>query len=194
MLNFLVQLLAQGVNGFEIEKNGADLTFKKIFKNEIIRVKVNVNGSINSEENAESIEAENENFAPEMSSKPDFAVEIRKPNGQAFCLHCIISSEDRVVLESNEQENQERNEDLFEIDNFVIVDYKANDDIVIQDNVYFGDASILDGQLYDLLMDYLEERGINNEFVNSLINYCTSHEHKLYVELLNKLKNFINSK
>lgn len=168
--------------------------FKKIFKNENIRIKVNVNGSVGNDESAEPDNNESENFVPEMTSKPDFAVEIRKPNGQALCIHCIFTSEDRMLYEPNEQENQEMAEDIFEIDNFVVTEHSGNNDIVIEDNVYFGDASIVDGQLYDLLMDYLEERGINNEFAAALTTYCTSHEHRQYVDLLDKLKKFVESK
>lgn len=40
-------------------------------------------------------------------------------------------------------------------------------------------------------MNLLEERGITNEFAEKFSNLCTDYEHKLYVELLVKLQNFL---
>ncbi len=39
-------------------------------------------------------------------------------------------------------------------------------------------------------MNVLEERGIGEEFANQLAEFSTFYEHKQYVDLLEKLKNF----
>lgn len=44
--------------------------------------------------------------------------------------------------------------------------------------------------LYDLLMDMLDERGINDEFANQLVDFSSSYEHSKYVEFLKNLKSF----
>lgn len=46
--------------------------------------------------------------------------------------------------------------------------------------------------LYDHLMNYLEERGINGEFAENLSRYATFYEHGLYVSLLQKLRDFVS--
>jgi len=43
-------------------------------------------------------------------------------------------------------------------------------------------------------MNMLEERGVTNEFVDKLSAYATNYEHSLYVQLLSKLQNFVQSK
>lgn len=44
--------------------------------------------------------------------------------------------------------------------------------------------------LYDLLMNYLEEKGVSNEFAEKLIELSTSYEHTAYVSLLEGLSKF----
>ena len=42
--------------------------------------------------------------------------------------------------------------------------------------------------MYDLLMDMLDERGIGNDFIMKLVDYCTSYEHDQYVSFLEMFK------
>ena len=51
-------------------------------------------------------------------------------------------------------------------------------------------GDILDGYLYDLFMNMLDERGINGEFAANLSDYCSSHEHGLYIKMLEDLQAF----
>lgn len=48
--------------------------------------------------------------------------------------------------------------------------------------------------LYDMLMKMLEERGVDADFVDHLIEFCTSYEHSKYVDTLEKLRDFIDAK
>jgi complement component 1 Q subcomponent-binding protein len=73
----------------------------------------------------------------------------------------------------------------FQIDEFAIHSGDWNE------NVYGVDCSVLDGDLYDLLLQTLDERGIGEDFANNLMEFSTTYEHNLYIELLEKLKNFI---
>lgn len=43
-------------------------------------------------------------------------------------------------------------------------------------------------------MNYLDERGINNTFVEKLGELSTNYEHALYVNLLEKVENFVKRK
>jgi len=64
----------------------------------------------------------------------------------------------------------------------------------ITEKVYGASGSILDGNLYRHLMNYLDERGVNNQFADELIQYATHYEHGQYVDLLQKLCTFLSSK
>lgn len=48
--------------------------------------------------------------------------------------------------------------------------------------------------LYDLLLNYLEEKGISNEFVEKLSDYATAYEHSAYISLLEGLSKFASGK
>ena len=52
-------------------------------------------------------------------------------------------------------------------------------------------GDILDGYLYDLFMNMLDERGINREFADKLSDYCSGYEHSLYISLLEDLQKFV---
>ena len=39
-------------------------------------------------------------------------------------------------------------------------------------------------------MDMLDERGVNDQFICQLVDYCTAYENSLYINLLKGLKNF----
>lgn len=62
----------------------------------------------------------------------------------------------------------------------------------MEDCDYSVSGDIMDGQLYDLLMNLLEERGVTNEFAEQLVEFSTSYEHGLYIGLLEKLKGFVS--
>ena len=51
-------------------------------------------------------------------------------------------------------------------------------------------GDILDGYLYDLFMNMLDERGINKEFVDKMSNFCSAYEHSLYINMLEDLQKF----
>lgn len=43
-------------------------------------------------------------------------------------------------------------------------------------------------------MNYLEEKGISNEFVEKLGGYSTTYEHSAYISLLEGLSKFVSGK
>lgn len=62
------------------------------------------------------------------------------------------------------------------------------------DKNYAVAGDVLDGYLYDLLMNLLEEKGISNEFANKISNLSTNYEHSAYIGLLESLSKFTTGK
>ncbi len=59
------------------------------------------------------------------------------------------------------------------------------------DKKYAVAGDILDGYLYDLFMNMLDERGVNKAFVETLSEYCSSYEQSLYIKMLEDLQQFV---
>lgn len=79
-------------------------------------------------------------------------------------------------------------DDVFGIEELTI--YKGK----LGDNNYACAGDVLDGYLYDLLMNLLEEKGITNEFAYKLSDLSTVYEHSSYVQLLESLSKFTSAK
>jgi len=89
--------------------------------------------------------------------------------------------------EENSPDAQEEYNDVFLIEEITLYDGECKDE------TYAVAGDILDGYLYDLFMNMLEERGINNEFVEKLSEFSTDYEHDLYVDMLRKLQTFFQN-
>jgi complement component 1 Q subcomponent-binding protein len=109
-----------------------------------------------------------------MKSRPSFTIEIKK-DGKVLSFGCSF-----LPAEENDKSASED----FQIDEFSIHEGEWND------KVYSVDCTVLDGQLYDILLNLLEERGMGENFANELCEFSTSFEHLQYVGLLEKLKDF----
>uniref|UniRef100_A0A1E1XID1 Putative complement component 1 q subcomponent binding protein/mrna splicing factor sf2 subunit p32 n=1 Tax=Amblyomma aureolatum TaxID=187763 RepID=A0A1E1XID1_9ACAR len=169
------------IEGFDVKLEGSEVTLTRTFNEETITVRLNVNRSVDAEE-AEEFSASQDN-APEpgeMKSKPNFTVEIER-GGKKLFFSCTFN-------EGSEPEGQSENYDSFGVAEFAIYEGEWTDE------VYTVSGDIMDGYLYDLLMNMLEERGISSEFGFNLVNFCTVYEHSLYIGLLEKLKAFVSKK
>ncbi|KAF7487649.1 Complement component 1 Q subcomponent-binding protein [Sarcoptes scabiei] len=156
------------LSGWSIEQSGCELILKKNFRAEEISIKANVSTFVDAD-----------NSVPEndpMMFKPEFNVEIKKSN-TILCLNCAYNS-------SGEGEVGQMIDDDFQINAISIYENE------FQDNSYSIDGAIIDGNLYDLLMNILEERGIGQQFVKDLYLYATTYEHGLYINLLEEMKKF----
>ena len=52
-------------------------------------------------------------------------------------------------------------------------------------------GDILDGYLYDLFMNMLDQRGVNKAFADTLSDYCSSYEQGQYIGMLEGLQDFV---
>jgi complement component 1 Q subcomponent-binding protein len=184
-----------GVPGFQITSKGSSLTLVRKLNNETITVRMNVNGSVDTEgPTDEEMELQQANQQPDamplgdMRAKPDFVVEISKSDGQILAFNCRPYADSELPADQPDA-------DKFEIEGFTLLRAEDVDEYGDWDeNLYVGDAGIVDGQMYDLLMNFLDSRGIGNEFVDNLIDYATYYEHTRFIELLSGIKSFVSTK
>lgn len=169
----------KSIDGFEVVIEESELTLTKKFNNEVVEISLNVNHTVDSD-NAEEVRPGDEAAGAEMRSRPNFEVDIRKGN-QILSFSCSY-------IRGPPSDSQEDYSDAFLIDEIALYEGEWND------KVYAVAGDILDGYLYDLFMNLLEERGISNEFVDKLSEYCTDYEHQLYVGLLSRLQTFVGQK
>uniref|UniRef100_A0A8C4QJV0 Complement component 1 Q subcomponent-binding protein, mitochondrial n=1 Tax=Eptatretus burgeri TaxID=7764 RepID=A0A8C4QJV0_EPTBU len=62
-----------------------------------------------------------------------------------------------------------------------------------KETTYTLNTDMLDLALYDHLMDFLSERGVDNAFADQLVELSTAVEHQSYITFLEGLKDFIKS-
>lgn len=109
-----------------------------------------------------------------LKSRPTFSIEIKRGD-QILAFGCSFLPAEEAEKEAAED---------FQIDEFAIHNGEWDE------NVYTADCSVLDENLYDLLLNLLDERGIGEKFANELAEFSTSYEHQQYISLLEKLQKF----
>lgn len=164
------------LEGFEVKTEGAEVTLTKSLAGEKVILSLNVNHTVDS---AEPDDGTGE--APEMLSRPNFEVDIVKSNGRTLSFSCSYISADEMPEGQDQQP-----EDLFAIDEVTMFDGED-----FNDKKYVVAGDILDGYLYDLFMAMLEDRGVDNAFVEKLSEYCSVHEHSQYINLLEGIEKFV---
>lgn len=171
------------LEGFDVKLDGSEVTLTRKFNKETVTVHLNVNHSVDAEDADEFAAGQDKAPEPgEMKSKPNFNVEIEQ-NGKKLFFSCTFNEGP-----APEDQSQDTYNDTFGVTEFAI--YEGE----LTDAVYTVSGDIMDGYLYDLLMNMLEERGISGEFADSLVTFCTSYEHSLYIGLLEQLKGYVSQK
>jgi len=162
------------LDGFETKIEGAEVTLTKngAVAGEKIIVSLNVNHTVDS-----AVPDDGTGEAPEMLSRPNFEVDIVKANGRTLSFTC-------AYVHPEEQDGQE------EVDLFAIEEVTMFDGDKISDKNYAVAGDILDGYLYDIFMNMLEERGIDQQFADNLSAWCSAHEHSQYINLLQQVESF----
>lgn len=165
------------LSGWKVLADGSDLTLTKTYKGEEITIKANVSYSVDSAN--PGAEEDGQGQGPsQMVCRPDFAIEIKK-GASILGLNCSYLSEDEAV-----DEQGEKLEDDFQINEISV--YEGE----FEKNNYAITGDVIDGTLYDMLMNILEDRGVDQAFAKALVEYATVYEHSQYVRLLENLKKF----
>jgi len=164
------------ISGYDVKYDDAEIILSKTFGQEKIIIRCNVNHSVAQAEGvAMEGSAQSPEESPVMVSRPNFMVEIEK-------------KQQRLVFECSyvdyEHEQRPEDGDEFSIDEV----YMHKEEIT--EKCYAVSGEIMDGTLYDHLMDYLAERGIDNQFAHQLSDFATHYEHAQYVVLLQKIRDF----
>lgn len=167
-------VLPAEIDGFKVKLNRADVELEKKNEKERIVISFNVNHTVDADDEAEAESTADKPEFAEMRSKPQFEVDIVK-GSQTLSFTCSF-------LQGEAQEGEYN--DVFGIDEITIFEGEWND------KVYAVAGDVLDGYLYDLLMNLLEEKGISNEFVQKLSDFSTCYEHSSYIGLLEGISKF----
>lgn len=173
--------------GWELEVNGTEAKLVRKVAGEKITVTFNINNSIpptfdGEEESSQGQKAEEQE--PELTSTPNFVVEVIKNDGKkALVLDCHFP-EDEVGQE------EEAESDIFSIRE---VSFQASGESEWKDTNYTLNTDSLDWALYDHLMDFLADRGVDNTFADELVELSTALEHQEYITFLEDLKSFVKS-
>lgn len=168
------------IEGWDVNKDGTRVTLNKKYMNETITVEFDVNNSVDVEPSYE--EDGDPSSPPNMVSRPDFIVEIKKGSGKKMKFLCEFQ---------NPYEDMGDPDDNNVADQFSIVDVRMDD---AEDKFFSLSSSVMDADMYELLMDMLDERGLDDDFMNNLIDFSTTYEHDLYIKFLKDMKDFVASK
>jgi complement component 1 Q subcomponent-binding protein len=157
------------IQDFKAETKGPEVTLTRQTGDEKLVVKFNVTNTVNANEseqepdlNPTGQEQQANSSSPQLKSRPTFTVEIHR-GGQILSFLCSYLPNDypdtREPVQGidNEQKQENDQENLledFQIDEFTIHDGEWSE------KIYSSDCSVIDGELYDKLLNLLEEHGI----------------------------------
>ncbi|KAL3081267.1 hypothetical protein niasHS_012371 [Heterodera schachtii] len=172
---------APSVPGFKITTKGAEVRLSKTHGNEKIEVILNVNHSVDIEEDEEYEDEPQAEMEPESVpvSLPHFTISITKNNQSMFFALEMVKTEDGGFD--------------FTVEEFFIAPSVNGEPVnEVGDDVYSSSGKYIDPKLHDLLfVRYLEERGFTPEFCQQLVSFATHYEHSQYVTFLDKIKKFV---
>ncbi|KAI0982672.1 hypothetical protein GJ496_010926 [Pomphorhynchus laevis] len=155
-----------------------------------------------------------------LYSRPEFTIDVQRKNKILSFLCSFINPRDLspveaddsvdVIDDSNnhqskyssssgqhgddhtfvrEDEAADSQSEDFQINEFAI--YESDMSSEQHSKVYSAECSVIDGELYDYLLEFLEKRGIDDKFAAQVVRLSTLHEHDCYVKLLRNVKEFI---
>ncbi|XP_063222087.1 complement component 1 Q subcomponent-binding protein, mitochondrial isoform X3 [Bacillus rossius redtenbacheri] len=167
------------LDGFQIKFEGSEVELLKQAGDETIEISFNVNHTVDTDEDQEAEinpSADKPEFG-DLKSKPNFEVDVKR-GSRTLSFTCSF------MPSTSDEQSEGGYRDVFGIDEVTIYEGKWSD------KGYLVAGDVLDGYLYDLLMNYLDEKGVSNEFVDKLCDLSTAYEHKLYVDFLGNLQKF----
>ncbi|KAM8741545.1 complement component 1 Q subcomponent-binding protein, mitochondrial [Acanthopagrus schlegelii] len=170
--------------GWDLEMNGTEAKLIRTISGEKVTVTFNVNNSIppNFEEEAEQGQQKS-GEEPEIVSTPNFVVEVTKQGAKHSLVFDCHFPEDEMSHGEGEEES-----DIFAIRE---VSFQPEGDTEWKETSYTLNTDSLDWALYDHLMDFLADRGVDNTFADELMELSTTVEHQEYIKFLENLQGFV---
>uniref|UniRef100_A0A673BR58 Complement component 1 Q subcomponent-binding protein, mitochondrial n=1 Tax=Sphaeramia orbicularis TaxID=375764 RepID=A0A673BR58_9TELE len=171
--------------GWDLQTNGTEAKLTRTVSGEKITVTFNVNNSIppNFEEEAEQGQQKTPEEEPEIVSTPNFVVEVTKQAAKHSLVFDCHFPEDEVSHGEGEDES-----DIFAIRE---VSFQPEGEADWKETSYTLNTDSLDWALYDHMMDFLADRGVDNTFADELMELSTAMEHQEYIRFLEELQNFV---
>jgi len=174
--NRKVQSLPTEVEGFKVSTDGADVVLTKASTDETIEVHFNINHTVDNEAEASIDPSMDKPAFGELKSKPTFDVDIKRGNS-TLSFTCSF-------FEAQPPETEDGYNDIFGIDEIALFEGEW------KEKNYAVAGEILDGCLYDLLMNLLDEKGVSNDFVEKLSDFATAYENHMYISMLQNIQKF----
>jgi len=166
------------LGNFKTSHDGTLVTLTDRQGDEKITISFDVNKSVNVQTGGEM----GDDMDGGIVSYPEFQVSITKPSGRTLTFNC--NTDAGSGMEEEEEDLQEEN---FRIES--VQAYRAERGLDLS-TIYEAEAENMDSNLHDMLLDILGEKGIDDEFVDGLIDLSTAVEHRLYVDHLKAMEEF----
>ncbi|XP_067263586.1 complement component 1 Q subcomponent-binding protein, mitochondrial isoform X1 [Chanodichthys erythropterus] len=179
--------------GWELELNGTEAKLVRSVSGEKVTITFNVNNSIppQLEEEPEQTQKSQEE-EPDIVSTPNFVVEVIKQGTKnSLVFDCHFPEDELFVPEQTGHGEGEEESDIFAIRE---VSFQPEGDADWKETSYTLNTDSLDWALYDHLMDFLADRGVDNAFADELIELSTALEHQEYIKFLEELSTFVKCK
>ncbi|XP_077448532.1 complement component 1 Q subcomponent-binding protein, mitochondrial [Stigmatopora argus] len=169
--------------GWELSMDGTEVLLTKHAGGEKITVTFNVNNSILPNFADEADQGEQKpGEEDEIVSTPNFVVEVKKQAAK----HTLVI--DCQFLQDELAEGDGEESDIFGV---FEVSFQAEGDVEWKETSYTLTKDSLNDSLYDHMMDFLADRGVDNTFADELIELSTAIEHQEYIKFLEELKTFV---
>ncbi|CAF98520.1 unnamed protein product, partial [Tetraodon nigroviridis] len=171
--------------GWTLEMNGTETKLTRSVSGEKVTVTFNVNNSIppNFEEEADQGGQQKPEEESEIVSAPNFVVEVTKQASKHSLVFDCHFSEDEVGHGEGEEQSE-----IFAIRE---VSFQPEGESDWKETSYTLNTDSLDWALYDHLMDFLADRGVDNTFADELMELSTAVEHQEYIKFLEELQGFV---
>jgi hypothetical protein len=124
-----------------------------------------------------------------LLARPDFRIRLIKPNcTHSVCFHCSFAHESNDV---GDLDNDAVDMPSFSVDSVQMASPKATTTDL--EKGYFVYADLFDDNVFEHTMRLLMDRGIDGQFEQELVEFCTSQEHVLYLNFLSQLESYCRS-
>uniref|UniRef100_A0A6G1SLP5 Conserved regulator of innate immunity protein 3 n=1 Tax=Aceria tosichella TaxID=561515 RepID=A0A6G1SLP5_9ACAR len=172
--------------GFSVETDDADVKLTKQVGDSTVVVRFTVSSSLSEWKTEPTNEQpdpqqQQEGYNYSLLSMPEFQVQIIR-DGKTLEMNCYFEE-----MEHDEESGDSYpTEPLFHIDEIVM--YKGEP----QETEFSVSTEYFREELQDGLLQYLAEHGIDDEFAKNLVSFSTNYEKKLYIGLMQRLKEFVS--